>query len=60
MCGFHDLLIYVIFKKSLFTLDPLYENIKFADMDKALVPSKPKKVVKIPENLQEYVKQDFK
>jgi len=40
--------------------DPLYENIKFADMDKELVPKKSKKVVKIPENLQEYVKQDFK
>jgi len=40
--------------------DPLYENIKFADIDKKLVPSKPKKEVKIPENLQEYVKQDFK
>jgi nuclear GTP-binding protein len=44
--------------------DSLYENVKFADYDKEeaekLVPSKPRRVVKVPENLQEYVKQDFR
>jgi len=48
---------------STLTTDSLYENIKFADMDEkplkaGAVPNK--KVPKMPQNLQELVKQDFR
>jgi len=48
---------------STLTTDSLYENVKFADVDEkemkdGAVPSK--KVSKMPENLQELVKQDFR